>query len=490
MARYISLILVLLISSANLDAKILVSTNGQTLKLGRHTRCHKLETISKQDICDCCLIQQVMVRKKSRMTAIKKCVAHKQCANELGYRLSIEQAQKNLAPLEIVNLNKLDAQLKIPDNGLVNPELVIHILITLENHHVIDLPEELFKLHKDYPCLKAKALGDQVKGLYSGQLFAVSYNRRCLKNTEQDLWQPLYILKETKKGLKEIANLHQLSRSALSQEKIPTMQLVLKPEDFSGQAIARISFEDCHFSIKTLGRNRYFSLLQTASGKSLHQHLKTFAEKIDAMEPKTVANSSELAEIKHSFLRVGYAMAKIHQKYARTDLSGQKIIANTYTHGDFHAQNVFYDPGSDDVTLIDNETFALSLKNPSSGVNDLVDLYLLHSVKTVAHRFAHTLETNLEMGINDQIWHLLWQELFIGYLKALEPKNRAQLIKAYYELREQFYQGISNASVFTSLRNFKDQRMLKRIGPSLRRSLLKHQDLDHTFEQVLLRLTD
>jgi hypothetical protein len=182
-------------------------------------------------------------------------------------------------------------------------------------------------------------------------------------------------------------------------------------------------------------------------------------------------------------------MSKLHQKYAILSTRKHKKLGKTYIHGDFHGQNVFYDYLSDTVTLIDNETFSLALKKKttgvkdrrSSGVNDIVDLYLLGTIKTVAHQFSKQIRINTQLHISDKLWHELWHDLLLGYLKAYDFNDAETLKDAYWEFRSKFYEGLSNAQVFDSIKNFKDQRVLKRFGPSKRRYYVKEHYLNQTF---------
>jgi hypothetical protein len=189
----------------------------------------------------------------------------------------------------------------------------------------------------------------------------------------------------------------------------------------------------------------------------------------------------EILLAKNMFYRVGFAMSKLHQKYATKNIRKCQQLGKTYIHGDFHAQNVFYDQLSGTVTLIDNETFSLALKKRTSGVNDIVDLYLLHTVKTVAHQFTKQILTNQQLGIDDILWHELWHDLFLGYINAYEFSDESCLQDAFWEFRAKFYEGLSNAQLFDSIKNFKDQRVLKRFGPSYRRFYVKEHYLDQAF---------
>ncbi len=380
-------------------------------------------------------------------------------------------------PLVVFKAKEIDDCAK---NGALSELSVISLMDHFIGRRHIDLPMGLMDLKRSNECFRVKELSDG-KGVHTGQIFAISYNRRCLKDTlNKDEWHGLYILKETTKGLSEITNLHRVSLSSLGQEKIPTKAIIEESDAQISYAKARITFEDIHFKIISK-RTRYYSLLQMAKGKSLHRILMKFGENIKGVKESVIRASNEFQTMRKMFYRLGYASSKLHQSHAVRKDPVNNLIGKSLIHGDYHAQNLFYDEQSGDVTLIDNETFAMSLDRPESGVKDIVDLYLLHTAHTIAHRFAKQLLINTEMGIDDKIWHLLWKELLVGYLQAFDEK--AAMFQAYDELVEKFQEGLSNRWVFQHPRhNLTDQRLLKMLGPSMRRFFLriylKHDLLD------------
>lgn len=388
-------------------------------------------------------------------------------------------------PLPIIDLMKVRNAPQLPEDGVLTGNSVLSILASIVTEHLIDLPEGLMDPNRVKNCFKAKALGESQKGVHSGQLFSISYNQACL-GISQHSWRPLYILKETKKGISEIRNLYEVHSSILGQEKTPT-------KDFLGGALpahleARISFEDVHFMLRTAGHARYFSLLQTARGRSLHSILEDFGTSTQTLGLEEIEAGEAYRNMQYIFYRIGFATSKLHQKYAQHKIKDRTIMGKTYIHGDFHAQNIFYDIESGDVTLIDNETFSMSLVHRTSGVNDIVDLYLLHSVETLAHHFAKQLFTNAKFGIDDVTWHKLWRQLLLGYIEAYDNLPKEKLYALHEELAKKFKKGLSNWWL-RHLRNFADQRKLKRLGPSGRRIVLR-LSLDDVFEELYNDLID
>jgi hypothetical protein len=158
-------------------------------------------------------------------------------------------------------------------------------------------------------------------------------------------------------------------------------------------------------------------------------------------------------------------------------------------HGDLHSQNLFYDDATGVITLIDNETFALSLDEPCSGVNDIVEFYLVHTVKTIAHNFSNQLVINIEFGIDDRLWHELCRQLFLGYLTAFGPMASDDLQCLIHGFNRQILQGCSHFYLFTSPYHLMDQRRLKRLGPSFRRLNIQNNALKQTLDKLQQSLT-
>jgi hypothetical protein len=382
----------------------------------------------------------------------------------------------NPASLEFTKIE--DADLEVLPKGMLNAGSVLSILRVLAGPAHLGFVGKMLKKKPDGSCLKIKKLGGQVKGVHTGQLFAILYDQSCLRADleGESVYKPLYILKESTKGFSELNNLFKVRKSPVGDKYIATEKIVYSQMPPKVDDEAKISFEDVHFKISLHHKSRYYSLLQTALGKSFQQHLVSFAESINEANDKATYEKIVI-RMKHMFYRIGFSLSKLHQRYN----DGTSLFGKTYTHGDLHAQNLFYDEVTDEVTLIDNETFSMSLKRLNSGINDIVDLYLLHSVKTWAHYFCN-LYTCKDLNIEDSLWHELWHELLWGYLKAFEPiEDEYTRVLLFQNLQVKFTEGISNWKLFDSLRNLKDQRMLKRVGPSSRRSMLKEKELRHMF---------
>ncbi|MCA9507760.1 MAG: hypothetical protein KC505_04980, partial [Myxococcales bacterium] len=373
---------------------------------------------------------------------------------------------------EIISLKQISPKLNSAHSSSLNNNSVLEIIGELLKNKYLDLPSPLMDMDNIDSCLKVRALSASLKGVHSGQLFSISYNQACLVGGEI-IWRPLYILKETTKGPAEIKNLFRVKQSILGEKRISTKQLLQESYSSKNNSEALISFDDMHFSITNKSQTRYFSLLQTAKGRSLHSILVEFGNHIEMLDTTQIENSPAYRNMQHMFYRIGFATSKLHQKFSQHSLEDHGIMGKTLIHGDFHAQNIFYATENGDVTLIDNETYAMSLKHKSSGINDVIDLYLLHSTKTFAHYFAKQIFTNADFGINDQIWHQLWQQLVIGYIEAYDHLSAQQQMSLLDEIAREFKKGLSNRWLLHPYTKIKDQRKLKRLGPSKRRIHLR-----------------
>jgi hypothetical protein len=483
MVRLASL-LVMVVTMANIGySETWITIKDRAHRLKRTTNCSVLAAKNSATECECCLIKNALVYKKGNLEAVNICTDALKCQfdqaaykSEFGAIGALNNAKQNLKAMSIVNIEKIDNRPILPADGMLTESHVMDILQSLNMAGYVTLPDNIDQ------TLKIKPLGDSAKGFWSGQLFAIRYIEPTAQNPNP-VTKPLYILKETKKGIREISHLYQINASPLIAEKIPTIDLMTNP--IGDVSMARVSFDDVHFKLKTKGKVRYFSLLQTAPGQSLHNYLKEFGKISRSREIYDPGLQAYHLKMKHIFYRVGFAVSKLHQKYANVSDKREFTERKTFVHGDMHSENIFFDDTTDMVTLIDNETFALSLDHPSSGVNDLVEFYMVHSIHTIAQKFSDQLTINTEFGIDDRLWHEMWHSLFDGYLSAYGEISQDVYLKLYEGFRKKFFKGFSNKSIFTSPRNIKDQRKLKRIGPSSRRKHLEKVELRHTFDRLL-----
>jgi hypothetical protein len=472
-------------------AETWITLHKESIRLKEFTSCARVAKDGEQDLCDCCLVKNVDVLGYNAAEAAGRCTVNHRCffAEETYYdlaaaRQSVALSRQRLKSMTIANVDTLRNPPELPLDGALNGEDIIDIMHALNSEGWLNLPSQLFEKDSDgNRSIFATPLSDKDKGFYSGQLFFVGYKIFAVDNNDDEEQKtiPLYIVKETNKGTSEISHLYKVSASRLQGERVDTYDKHFGTFVEPSSTIAHIAFDDLHFKLKTSGATRYFSLLQTAAGQSLNKYLRTFGAVAQSLDTTDEQFEQEFIKIKHIFYRIGFAMSELHQKYADITDDRKGPLKRTFVHGDLHSQNIFYDEMTDKVTLIDNETFSLSLKRPSLGIDDIVEFYLLHTVKTVAHSVSFQLTNNREFGISDAIWHDMWRALFDGYLSAYGDLSEQEFEDLYDDFKDEFYEGFSQLHIFCSLHNLLDQRKLKRLGPSVRRSRIGREDLAATF---------
>lgn len=463
----IKYIIILILSIfLRVNSQTFITANNDMYRITKLSQCEYIAKDNKNILCDCCF-SHISNLKMDPIQIIKICSESFRCdpkpsRSHKSALKKIKESRINLKAMSIINIdNKL---IKTTEENITEND-INNILWKLCEIGYIYLPTS------DRNNIISKEISN--KGRYTGQLFSV----KASLNSHKDI-VPLYIIKETKKGLKEIENLYKINSGPLADERKSTPEFIsnlIKPQE-----IIRIAFDEIHFQIK----NRYFSVLQMAPGRSLYSYLKDFGKlaSLKDLDDEELQNSYK--KIKKIFYNTGFMISKLHQKYANNSINNDILGRRTFVHGDLHAENLFYDDDNDIVTLIDNETFALSIDEPCSGVNDIVEFYTIHTVKTIAHNFSNQLTLNIEFGIDDRIWHELCYQLFYGYLQAFGKLSKSDTKNLVYDFIREMHEGFSHFYMFTSPYHFIDQRRLKRFGPSIRRIEIGNNEFKNTLDKL------
>lgn len=488
-----SLVIIGLVFAQTSFAQTWITAKTHVERIKKNTSCKAFASNDKKTECACCLIKHSVVNGKPILNAINRCSEDPLCtfAKDANTDIAIataelQNAKRELQAVTVVNIDKLNNPPQLPEDGILTSEHVEDILKRLRKEGHLSLPHQLIsKSHDESPRLLIKSLGDSSKGVFSGQLFSIRFDPYYLHRSKirGERSEPLYILKETKKGICEIEHLYRVSTSPLKSERPSTTDHVFGIAEPTSPTIARISFDDLHFKLKTDGKYRYFSLLQTAPGRSVHSYLKDFGKIASTKDIDDEEFITTFKKTKVTMYRVGFAVSELHQKYARK--RSKYCRDETFVHGDMHSENIFYDDKTGVVTLIDNETFKLSLDRPSSGVNDILEFYMLHTVHTIAHKVARQLTTNQEFGISDDVWHELIRSMINGYLAAYGDLSSVEFVRVFSSFKHEFMMGFSQKHFFESIHHMKDQRHLKRLGFSMRRHKIMHEELHKIFKRTL-----
>jgi hypothetical protein len=453
----------------------------------------KFGLFKNPNTCLCCVGKNYIGKKISTKEALGACLKSRFCDIKnaaIAFGISSKELQ-NLNTIQeqtlahkvttSLNLIKLIDIKKIPFQ--VTPIQMKKTLL-LEEGNVRDIVKFL-ALNKliplspqflDQVCLRVDKLSEG-KGYNTGQLFSIKINEACQnkqRNQDQESWKQIYILKEVGRGMEEILNLQKLK----NQPKIASLM-----KETVSPGLPVVTKDLLNFKMQVSPKRMvYFSLIESAKGKPLSSWIKTYGETLKKGNPEVIAKTDKMMKI--MFYNIGYKMSKMHQLLKVEDTKKHRyrtFLKDTIIHGDFHANNVFYDATTQKVYLIDNESMAFSFKTPLSGVHDLSYLYALTTFRTVAYKVSDQFKTNLSYGIPDDRWHQLWRNLFVGYIAAYPKEQWADVAP---EVKSTFIRHLQYLKSFNVLKRMFDQRFLALLFGEPRRTPLINKMIPQMFQQV------
>lgn len=464
---------------AALEAQPWAIIDNKSVNLTKSCRM-KFGLFASDNLCRCCLAQGKYKSKNEASVILKSCLRHKSCTEKTlnnALQLNLKTANdeeisariKEAIPLvHFVNLDKINLSpepQRQNDGSFLTQNHVEEIIRYLAKNKLIDLSSPLTS--KD--CLKVTSLTEG-KGYNTGQLFSIKVNRLCGQNDEQ--WEQIYIFKEVTQALKELLNLEKIKNN-------PRISKVIKGEGPDGVPV--ITTDLVNFKISHAKKEIYFSLLESAKGKPLSGWIKQYGEALTKNEASLPALQKTMEKM---FYNIGYQLSKLHQYLSvRIDKkhTTRNLLKNTIIHGDFHANNIFYDDKDQTVYLIDNESMANSIKKTLPGTHELAYLYALTTFKTIAYKASDQFKTNLTLNIPDKAWHHLWQKLIVGYIAAYPEDSWNQIEK---EMQKSFVQHMQYLKS-TNFQRFFDKRFLALLfGERGRRNQLIHEFLPIMFKNV------
>lgn len=454
----------------------------------------KFGFFKNENTCLCCVGKNYIGKKLPATVALSTCLKTRYCDKKSissAFKIAPEQLQSLNTAQEQAITNRVNSALnlvtlidvkKIPFQ--VTPIQVKKTLVLEENsvrdiikfiaaNNLIQLSPESLQQN----CLKVDKLSEG-KGYNTGQLFSIKLNEAC-KNKQatkgQDSWKQIYILKEVARGMTEILNLQKLKK----QPKIAYMMRGNVPPSLPIVTKDLLNFKMQISSKRTV----YFSLLESASGKPLSNWIKSYGEILKKGNPEEIERVE--MQMKTMFYNIGYKMSKMHQLLKVEDTKKhvyRNLLKDTIIHGDFHGNNVFYDPSTQKVYLIDNESMAFSFKTPLSGVHDLSYLYAITTFRTVAYMIGDQFKTNLSYGIPDDRWHQLWRKLFVGYIVAYPKEQWTEIAP---EVKSTFIRHLQYLKSSNVLKRMFDRRFLGLLfGEPRRRASLINKNIPQMFQQV------
>lgn len=397
-----------------------VATIGQTTKIiNKSTSCDAKNWESSQlNACACCLTKQSNSSPDSPDTIISTCLKGKYCTIQILNQLAPEQKTAediiNVVLWSTVDTPTITAN---PDdfdkNGRLKIDKVPNFLVGLKKN-LRDLNATMQSDFSKTQCLEVKNLG--AGGANTAQLFMVKVDKKCSAGqaTSPIKSAPAYIIKETAKKAEEIKNLRKLHQSVLKQD----YDLMSPQRPKNRLAIA---FDELNFKYFFKGKSHYLSFIAIAPGQSLLDLSKTLGA--DIKKGDTTAEHKDSDQLYNAFYAVGVGLGELHKRFMDKG-DGKKLLGKTIIHGDLHLNNVFVDPAQENlVTLIDNETFAKSLKEKRSVATDVLIFYAF----TVAHFkdiYLYPKEISLTKWNN-----VMLKPFLLGYISNWPLDNREQLLK-------------------------------------------------------------
>lgn len=140
------------------------------------------------------------------------------------------------------------------------------------------------------------------------------------------------------------------------------------------EGFPQILFPIAYFSYQDQNKKkRSLSLMHVASGNQVKSYLIKFAQSNEEEREKMHA------QISQAYFEVGAQMARFYKRYA---ISNPRFFLMGIRHGDFHPGNIFFDPATKQVTLIDNNRIATSIGKPENVCRDFV--WLLVRTKPIS----------------------------------------------------------------------------------------------------------
>lgn len=340
-----------------------VQIGNKTTILKKSTSCDKKGwNNSDLNACQCCLTKHVLQNQSSK-SIVQDCTKKKHCdastLKSLAEALGTSSSNIEALVQGATNSSLVATRLNIPSSikGPLDPNTVITFLETARN-------QGLFKGDINPSCTRVV---ESKGGWYSAQLFFIQESQECLsepKGKKKNFtdYKSKYVLKGLKEPLNEIMNLHLVKNSPL-----------LKISGASG--FPTVTMHQFAASYKAGNKRYYFILLDAAAGKSFKDLVEQSAEALKKgnNDPTHAAYLESLEIIKKSYRTLGEQMANLHIEYMEPKGA---IFGKTVVHGDFHYENVFIDPKTDKISLIDNESFARSLtKDKVHPGQDIVRIY-------------------------------------------------------------------------------------------------------------------
>lgn len=226
---------------------------------------------------------------------------------------------------------------------------------------------------------------------------------------------PRFILKGLKKSLQEIENIETIRKSPLGE-------LTYDPAKPPQNGLPALALDVHNFTYKDRhGAPHDMALINCAPGKDIRKFILDWS-----MSKEKFPKEKIMAE--KAAYRLGNNIGYIHKKFNQEP---SVVMGKTYTHGDMHPHNIFYDPENDRIIFIDNESFATSIRNPKNPSVDIMKFY----GRLVATNFnpKHQYRKNIP-GI--EYYQTLIKPFIVGYMDGYAGNDIALRREVLLKLKE------------------------------------------------------
>ncbi len=243
------------------------------------------------------------------------------------------------------------------------------ITIGLDNHGEYPLPEELALLISSEFLNGKKTIVSEIKerGAFTAKMYKVSVHKSKEKGNEklkeqlEDKEYPVFFLKISKGSSlaanKPWENLRKIQNSRLG--RLGTYQKL-------NQKFPIIMMSECFFSyLNQYGDTNIIEVSHAALGKSVISFINQ-------------NDKNDRPHLNDCAIAVGAALSLFHQAFMTYHNEGDPSTWRTYSHGDFHVNNVFFKRKNDSIEndfergyFIDTESMVRSLACPETIEDDL-----------------------------------------------------------------------------------------------------------------------
>lgn len=167
--------------------------------------------------------------------------------------------------------------------------------------------------------------------------------------------------------------------------------------------IAYFSYKDQH------GGTHHLSLMPVASGYKVVSLRHAFAQKTNDAERMQMHRL-----ISETYFEIGAQMARFYRRYAMS----KHLVPMGTRHGDFHAGNIFYDPATRKITLIDNDHISKTLGRAECVWRDFLPMIV---------------KMKRSEPMSDHLYSLWFAasapNFIIGFLSAYPAKDQLEVLK-------------------------------------------------------------